>query len=641
MGKQYWWLGLLLLGCLLRLGNAQAQSAASIVLGQPQTDAFPDINISMNAYNEDERFLYGLEAGDIQLLEDQQPVKITDFKEIRNGVQLVVVFNPGETFLVRDSQGSNRYELVLTELVEWARNRLGSSIDDLSLLVTTGPEKTHISNPFELFYSLVDYDVENQPELPNLDGLFRGVEIASDTTPRAGMKRAVLFITAPIEGDLSFNIQNLISQAAQNDVRIFVWLVASPDMASSQMAFNMIELVEQTGGDFFTYSAIEEIPNIETYLEPLRNIYDLTYRSQITTGGRHQLQLRIDRDNQQLVSTPIEYEIDLRAPNPVFIAPSLEVLRQPQTSDEKEAEGSGQDGYNPQELEYDILIEFPDGRARAIARSALYVDNVVVDEHVAPPYDRFTWQLDGIVQDGQHILQVQVVDNLGLTGVTIETPVLIKVEHSSNSVLDLLSGRFPLIAGGALALSAALLVLVLILGGKLQPRPFFGLGKKGRKSRKTEDPLTAPVPVVIEASLERSMGASPRVQRQVGTTLTQADAYLIRLSEEHSKVIEEPYPIQDDVLSIGRNPQRATFILEAPSIEELHASIIKKGDGTYWIMDEGSVAGTWVNYAPVSHEGVRLESGDLVHIGKIGLRFSLRNPVRSRKPVIKEEDWFS
>lgn len=640
MGKRSGWLGLLFLGCFLRLGVAQAQSEASVILGQPQTNSFPNISIPMHAYNEDGRFLYGLESSDIQLLEDQLPVEITDFKEIRNGVQLVVVLNPGATFLVRDSQGSNRYELVLTELVEWARNRLGSSIDDLSLLVTAGPEKTHISNPFELFYTLVDYDVESQSETPSLDGLFRAVEIASDSTPRMGMKRVVLFITAPIEGDLSFNIQNLISQATQNDVRIFIWLVATPDMASSQMAFSMMGLVEQTGGDFFTYSGVEELPNIETYLEPLRNIYNLTYRSQVTTGGRHQLQSLIDLDEQQLASTPREYEIDLQAPNPAFIEPILEVLRQPQASDAKQTEGSEQDGYMPQEINYDILIEFPDGRPRPLTRSALFVDGVVVDERDESPYDRFTWQLEGITQDGQHIIQVEVEDDLGLTGVTIETPVLIKVERSSTSVLDLLSGRFPLIAGGALALSAALLVLVLILGGKLQPRPFFGLGGKRQSAMRAEDPLTTPVPGAIEAKLERSMGVSPVVERSVGTTVTQAEAYLMHLSE-HMELIDEPYPITGDTLSIGSSPERATFVLEAPSIEALHARLIKKGDGTYWIMDEGSVAGTWVNYAPVSNEGVRLESGDLIHIGKIGLRFSLRNPVRLRKPVVKQEDWFS
>ncbi len=43
--------------------------------------------------------------------------------------------------------------------------------------------------------------------------------------------------------------------------------------------------------------------------------------------------------------------------------------------------------------------------------------------------------------------------------------------------------------------------------------------------------------------------------------------------------------------------------------------------GAVIISDLGSVAGTWVNYTPISSTGVRLEDGDLVRIGKMSFRF--------------------
>jgi DEAD/DEAH box helicase domain-containing protein len=52
----------------------------------------------------------------------------------------------------------------------------------------------------------------------------------------------------------------------------------------------------------------------------------------------------------------------------------------------------------------------------------------------------------------------------------------------------------------------------------------------------------------------------------------------------------------------------------------------------------GSVAGTWVNYMLVPTTGTRLEHGDLIHIGRVGFRFSLREPQRVRKPVIMIEE---
>jgi len=51
-------------------------------------------------------------------------------------------------------------------------------------------------------------------------------------------------------------------------------------------------------------------------------------------------------------------------------------------------------------------------------------------------------------------------------------------------------------------------------------------------------------------------------------------------------------------------------------------------------MDEGSIAGTWVNYTPVSRNGADLEHGDMIHIGRTGFRFTIRQPKTVRRPVI-------
>jgi pSer/pThr/pTyr-binding forkhead associated (FHA) protein len=48
--------------------------------------------------------------------------------------------------------------------------------------------------------------------------------------------------------------------------------------------------------------------------------------------------------------------------------------------------------------------------------------------------------------------------------------------------------------------------------------------------------------------------------------------------------------------------------------------------GEYWIYDHGSLAGTWVNYVPVSSEGTRLRHGDLIHVGFVTLRFETAHP---------------
>ena len=53
-----------------------------------------------------------------------------------------------------------------------------------------------------------------------------------------------------------------------------------------------------------------------------------------------------------------------------------------------------------------------------------------------------------------------------------------------------------------------------------------------------------------------------------------------------------------------------------------------------------TIAGTWINYAPVTPDGGRLQHGDLIHIGKVGFRFTESNPAYATRPraVLQESE---
>ena len=47
-------------------------------------------------------------------------------------------------------------------------------------------------------------------------------------------------------------------------------------------------------------------------------------------------------------------------------------------------------------------------------------------------------------------------------------------------------------------------------------------------------------------------------------------------------------------------------------------------DGSgFWLADLGSQSGTWINYSRIDTHPVRLESGDLIHFGNVGFRFTM------------------
>jgi hypothetical protein len=191
------------------------------------------------------------------------------------------------------------------------------------------------------------------------------------------------------------------------------------------------------------------------------------------------------------------------------------------------------------------------------------------------------------------------------------------------------------------------LVLVLVLGGRITPGPLKSKAKKphpdakyksgltGKRSARS-DPVTQPVKGTVTVK-EDGLRRLPRwinrlhwPQRQVSSGVY---AYLSRLQENNQERKPLPIPLAMEEAKIGRDPFRATLVLDDPSIDPLHAHLKREAD-SFRLSDAGSIAGTWVNYTPVSTGGTLLENGDLIHIGRLGFRFTLREPAHKRKPVV-------
>jgi pSer/pThr/pTyr-binding forkhead associated (FHA) protein len=79
----------------------------------------------------------------------------------------------------------------------------------------------------------------------------------------------------------------------------------------------------------------------------------------------------------------------------------------------------------------------------------------------------------------------------------------------------------------------------------------------------------------------------------------------------------ETYRIESDRLSIGRSPDCDIF-LDDVTVSRRHALLLGRRGG-YWIEDQGSLNGTYVNRRRV--DAVRLEDGDEVQIGKYKLTY--------------------
>lgn len=629
------WLGFWLIVLFVFVSPAGAQTSNGITLDPPDMDEYPRASTYLDFHDANGKFVHGLEASDISVFEDGKLVPIIDFQEERPGVQFVIAVSADESFTIRNSQGISRYDYLEEALKGWANSRQGSTIDDMSILISAGPEYTHFSTPQELLSTLEAYQLDERALAPSVDSLFQAVEIASDISPRPGMERAILFVTSPIEDDIAFSLQELASRAQGQDIHIFVWLVATPEAANTPAAAQLRELANQTGGEFFAFSGDEGLPSIENYLNHLRSIYRVDYESKLTEGGLHQLAVEVQHDDQQIESPVVEFEFDLQPPDPAFILPSLEIRREiPESLRKFPWNVYGEDDLVPAQHDLDILVDFPDGRLRSIERTALYVDGVIVDENLEPPFEYFVWDLSPYHTSDQHLLQVEAVDEWQMTGSSIETPVQVIVDLPELNPLSSLVRQLPALVGLGVLLSGAVILLVLIITGRLRPRAMrIPVGFVRRRQRDQEASLKSGQ-TEVEARGRRMPEWVNRLHWPHRRLAPEASAFLAYYSDSEDAPNLPPIPITADELTFGRDVNLSTEVLDDASVDALHARLIHEEDGSFRIVDEGSVAGTWVNYSQVPSEGTMLEHGDLVHIGRVCFRFKEREPRRFLKPVI-------
>ena len=642
------WLLLLLIPWVTGRASAQTAYRASII--NFDLSGFPRVTAYLNVQDERGDFVPGIQTNRVAVFENGTPHPLTELIPLNSGVAFALVVNPGSSFAIRDSQGLSRYDYLLEAIRGWVIGQEDENLDDLSLLISSGPEIYHLTEPTEWLGSLEGFRTDFRLAQPNLDVLDRAIDITTGSTIRPGMGRAILLLTPPLDGDFSLGLQNLASRAKQQGVRIFVWMVASPDVFESRSAGQLAELASQTGGTFFAFSGVEPVPDLEMYLEPLRSIYQIGYDSHIAIGGSHELFVeiypqRVWQDDvyqpvDRLTATaPITFDLDIRPPNVVFISPPAVVERvdgNPESDDPL--------ALYPQTHTLEFLIEFPDQLPRPLISTTLFVNGTPVAQNNERPFDQLEWNLSGYLESADTSVRVEAVDTLGIVGTSIDIPISIVITHQPRSLVSMFTDRMPLLVGLVAFVLGLVLFLVLILGGRLRPQ-VFGRLQKGRSagavqslaSDNGDGSLIQPTGLEEDQPSRFLPGWMNPLHWSQRAGSDKVMAHLTCLSDKDRVKMLAPLPLSSDEVSLGKDPKKSMLVLDDASVDALHARLQREGD-SYRILDEGSVAGTWVNYAPTAKEGTLLEHGDLVHIGRMGFRFQLQKPTQHRKPVIIPQD---
>jgi hypothetical protein len=608
--------------------QAQEEPQASATIHELKTENFPEISFFLEGYNADGQAISDLSEADITIIEnEQEPIPIDILQRSEPGYQVILAYNLSPTLATNNSEGLSRYEAITDHVVQWLGSRPASTPDDFSLVTDTGLQQIRDENPREFAESLSNYEPDLINSQPNLTSLLQALDLATDPTLNPLMKRAILYITPqPTISNVSA-FPGFIERAVQQKVPVYVWMVgpASARISNPSVVDPLVTLAEETGGQFFLYSGVEELPNIEEYFQANRYIYDVTYTSGIRKSGTHRISAIITTGESKIISKIAKVNLSVEPPNLILINPPLLVERE-WVIDAKDARNRE---LEPEQVQIEFMVEFPDDHPRELMSARLFVDGELAQEVTQPPFNSFGLDLTSYESDQEVLFLVEVEDSLGI--VTRTQPALIEISVAPIPLtfwegllrLELSPERWIILAGVLIA--GTVLVVAIVFVGKRQA---FWRDQAAKRQRKI-DPVTQPVKIKQADDIP---GKGNAVQASIGK---QVEAMLIPLNERYEANRKKTVVLDRKEWVIGSDPIQARLVIARSALDDLHARLVRTEQGEYWLRDQNSIAGTWVNFAPITTKGVKLRHGDLIHFAKALYRFELSHPTEDREnPII-------
>jgi len=596
-------------GIFLSLGfsalSASAQSENSLQVQPPDTADFPLIQLTFKLPASSDPSI-PLEVGQLRVFEEDWQVSVSDVSQERKGVHFTLAINGGYDLAVRDANGVSVYETLSAALMDWADTRRFDPGDSWSLVTHEGAAVRNQSTPGPWVNALAAYQPNFRTMTPDYSSVKAAFQLTRERVVPFGVDKVLLVLTLPPAPDQIEIVNRMAVEAQSADIRVNIWMVGDAYFLNNDQGQSLVNLASSSGGEFVHIDGSDPLPDPEAYLASLGVVYHISYLSAIRQTGDYRVQIEVDHGGETYSGESGLFHLSVLPPKPILVSPPLSITRQerPETTGSMSVYSHGQ-----QEVKF--LVEFPDGRMRDIAASRLYVNDRLADEISEPPFDSLMWDLSQITESGKFVVQVEIEDAFGLTARTNAVPVQVNVIQQE-AAEGLTSRQIGWIMVVVLLLGAVVLLLVWAVRRWWQSSIF----KEVRASLKT---------LFSAGEVEKTIQPESKLP---------VLAYLIPTG-----VIDEGWrapaiPIRGTRVSIGQDPESGNLVINENALDGVQAQILIR-HGKFTITDLGEEGCTWVNYVRVEKIPVQMKTGDLIHFGNAGFRFTIIEDQISEKPIIE------
>lgn len=571
-------------------GPVLGQASATLAVSTPQTIAFPEITVEFKLNDSTGYPIRNLDPYQLTVIENDIELPVTSLSESYRGTLFVLAINGDREMDIRDATGASRYQKIADALEAWAAGWHFSGKDSWSVMTNNGLQVGNSSDAVTWMTALEAYQPNFRQLEPELTSLQEAVQMLQRIETPFGVDKSLLYVTPPPTADQIDGVNALAQQARQAGIQVNVWMVGEAYFLTNDQGGSLVEMAASTGGQFYHYAGSETLPDLNGALNDLGYVAVLTYESAVRETRTFPLAIRADIGDIEVSGESLPFYIDVQPPNPMLLSPPVSITLQPITDEDADSYS-----FDPAQLDLQILLEFPDGHQRPLTASRLLVDGSVVDVNVSAPFDVFSWGLTGLTESGEHTIQVEVEDSLGLTGATLLTPVQVEIIEPG------LRGNWSLQQVG-LVVSGAVAGAGLVLLGVW----YF------RKRLQANRPNWASRTGTIGSGQASSLPDEEAIEPQQYAALIPLNSF-----------DETGLAITKERVVLGSDPQQANLVLSGPGITPVQAELRLEED-CFWLQSFDPKAGSVrVNYQPVGPGRVQLKPGDLLHFGECGFRFTM------------------